>query len=389
VIAAPSDLCGLEDGAVVVAGGRVLRDGSRFVLADAWASLPLVADAELSEGSLVVVEAEHRGGALHVRSCREAHAGAPNRDVARFSRVGEALKLRARAIDTARATFRRRGFLEVETPTIVPSPGLDTHLDAFDVGGGLFLATSPEYQMKRLLVGGVPRCFQLGRAYRSEEHGARHNPEFTMLEWYRAFGTMEDVMSDTEELVREVVAACATDVAARRALAPPRPFERLRVAQAFERFASVPLEETVRLASEDEERFFEILAFEIEPALAELEGPVFLTHYPRPMASLAKLDPSDARFALRFELYAQGVELCNGFDELTDPVEQRARFESDRALRAARGRPVYPVDERFLESLHEGMPPSAGNALGFDRLVMLALGKQELAEVIGFPFGEL
>jgi lysyl-tRNA synthetase class 2 len=107
------------------------------------------------------------------------------------------------------------------------------------------------------------------------------------------------------------------------------------------------------------------------------------------MASLAALDPSDVRFALRFELYAQGVELCNGFDELTDPVEQRARFESDRALRAERGRPVYPIDERFLESLREGMPPSAGNALGFDRLVMLALGRRELADVLAFPFGEL
>jgi lysyl-tRNA synthetase class 2 len=389
VIAAPSDLAGIADGVDVVVGGRVLRAGSQLLLADAWVSVPLITSVDLEDGSLVVVAGGVRAGALHVQRCLRAVGGAPNRDVARISRVGEALRLRARALETARATFRRRGFVEVETPTIVPSPGLDTHLDAFDVGHGSFLATSPEYQMKRLLVGGVPRCFQLGRAYRREEQGARHNPEFTMLEWYRAFGTMEDVMHDTEELVREVVVACSSDPATLQALAPEEPFERLRVAEAFERFASIPLEETLRLATEDEERFFEILAFTVEPALAEQGRPVFLTHYPRPMASLAALDPSDVRFALRFELYAQGVELCNGFDELTDPVEQRARFESDRALRAERGRPVYPIDERFLESLREGMPPSAGNALGFDRLVMLALGRRELADVLAFPFGEL
>ena len=306
--------------------------------------------------------------------------------------MGHALQMRDLALRAVRKLFHERRFIEVETPTIVPCPGLDSHLDAFAVGDNAnaprFLATSPEYQMKRLLVAGVPRCFQLGRAYRQGEVGQRHNPEFSMLEWYRAFGSMEEVMGDTEAVVRAVINASASPGASIRAEVA-RPFLRMTVAEAFKRYCNIDEPEMLALADQDEDTFFRKLAFEIEPQFCELEQPLFLLRYPRPMASLAALDEQDPRYANRFELYVRGVELCNGFDELTDPSEQRARFEHDQAQRAANKQPVYPLDHRFLAALEEGMPPSAGNALGFDRLLMLALEQRSLEQVLAFPESEL
>jgi lysyl-tRNA synthetase class 2 len=300
--------------------------------------------------------------------------------------TGHKLAARARGLAAVRAYFEREGFLEVETPLRVPAPGVDLHVDALAAHGG-HLITSPELHMKRLLVGGLPRIFQLARSSRSEELGALHEPEFTMLEWYRAFAGAEDVQADTEQLVAAVAIALSggsflTLPDGRRIDVTP-PFPRITVREAFAEHAGVS--DAVELALSDEARYFELLVAEVEPGLARESRPLFLCKYPKNQASLARISESDPSTAERFELYVGGVELCNGFDELTDPHEQRRRFLEERALRELSGRPCYPLDERFLSALVEGMPRAAGNALGFDRLLMLALGVSSIADVMAFP----
>jgi lysyl-tRNA synthetase class 2 len=298
---------------------------------------------------------------------------------------------RARIARDARSFFDARGFVEVTTPVMVPSPGLDVHLDAFEVEGGergapRWLITSPEYQMKRLLAEGLPRIYQLAPCFRRGEAGSRHNPEFTMLEWYRAGATVDDVMADTEQLVARVTGG-AVHLDGRVVDVRP-PIDRVTVCEAFERFASWSVKATLDAAAHDEDRYFRALVDQVEPAIARLDRAVFLVDYPACQASLARLKPGDARFAERFELYVAGVELCNGFGELVDPVEQRARLTRDQDERRRRGLPVYPIDERFLEALAR-VPPSAGNALGFDRLAALACGTLEIRDVVSFTTDEL
>jgi lysyl-tRNA synthetase class 2 len=311
------------------------------------------------------------------------------------------LEARARALASAREFLASRGYLEVETPIAVPSPGLDLHLDAFEiVPTGVpaaegrpkrWLSTSPEYQMKRLLSQGYGRIFQITRAFRAGELGERHNPEFTILELYRAHAGVEAMMRDTEQLVARVTGGAVTlGVGADQRTVDLRPpLERMTLFEAFERFAEVPPDETLRLAEHDEDAFFEKLTFEVEPGLAALDRGVFVTEYPASQASLARYKPGDPRVAERFELYVAGIELCNGFGELTDVVEQRARLERDQAERRRRGKPVYPIDERFLEALAKGLPECAGNAIGFDRLVALACGSRSIADVMAFTDDEL
>jgi lysyl-tRNA synthetase class 2 len=300
------------------------------------------------------------------------------------------LDARARVLREARAFFESRGYLEVETPIAVPCPGLDVHLDAFAVAPAeppRFLITSPEYQMKRLLVDGYARIFQITRAFRAGEIGARHNPEFTILEYYRAHAGVEAIMRDTEQLVARVTGGEANVGGRRIDLHPP--FERVTIVEAFSRWAGTDEAETLRLAEHDEDAFFRLLVERVEPALEKIDRGVFVTEYPATQASLARKKPDDPRVAERFELYVAGVELCNGFGELTDANEQRARFVRDQEERARRGKPVYPIDERFLEALARGMPESGGNAIGLDRLVAIACGTTEIADVMAFTAGEL
>jgi lysyl-tRNA synthetase class 2 len=396
----PSDLRALAPGDIVV-GGRLRRAGTAWQLVDAFDAVRVeLGDVDVRDGDLAIVRGRLGPGPSIVGATIETHrsSGRPKRDASRFADLGVGARLaaRAHALRALRDRFAAWGFVEVETPAVVPCPGLDTHLDAFEIARPAlsespprYLITSPEYQMKRLLVGGVPRCFQIAKSFRRGEVGDNHNPEFTMLEWYRAFASMEDVVADTEAIVLAVNAAIghAGGTLARLDLATP--FERLSVADAFERHAGVPPERMLELANGDTETFFRVLIEEVEPAVAAARRPVFLTRYPASMASLARRCPDDPRFAERFELYAAGVELCNGFGELTDPVEQRQRFESDQRERRRLGLPVYPIDERFIAALEEGMPPAAGNALGLDRLVMLALGATSLRDVLAFPEAEL
>jgi len=293
---------------------------------------------------------------------------------------------RARIVRAVRAFFESRGFVEVETPAIVPSPGMDLHLDPFGVEGG-FLITSPEYQMKRLLADGWERIFQICRCFRRGERGAQHNPEFTMVEWYRGNSGAEDVMRDTEQLAA-AVSGGAFRVDGREVDVRP-PLSRITVCEAFERFAGVRERDVLAWAASDEDRYFRTWVERVEPRVAEMDRAVFVVDYPAPMASLARTKPSDARFCERFELYVAGIELCNGFGELTDPREQRARFERDQEERKRRGLPVPPIDEKFIAALERGMPPSGGNALGLDRLVALACGTTDIRRVIAFSADEV
>ncbi len=296
---------------------------------------------------------------------------------------------RARIVKAVRAFFDARGFLEVETPIVVPSPGMDLHLEAIPAGDA-WLGTSPEYQMKRLLADGWTTIFQITTAFRRGELGARHNPEFSILEWYRSGGTVDDVMRDTEELVASVTGGVVH--VDDRAIDVTPPFERVTVCDAYARWAGTPADETLRLAADDEDTYFKLLVDRVEPALAAVGHGVMLTEYPASQASLARKKPSDPRVAERFECYVAGVELCNGFGELTDPVEQRARFVADQDARRARGLVVYPIDEKLLTALatiSSRGGTAGGNALGLDRLVALACGTTEIARVLAFTAEEV
>lgn len=282
------------------------------------------------------------------------------------------LELRARVLQGIRAFFVERGFLEVETPHRIPANAPEPQIDAVP-SGEWYLHTSPELAMKRLLAAGYPRIFQVCRCWREGERGKRHLPEFTMLEWYRAGADYRALMEDCEELLP----ALGLDGGA------GRPWPRIAVAEAFRRWGDTTPEEALRAGT-----FDELVAFQVEPALAALGTPAFLTDYPAECAALARQKTGNPAVAERFELYAGGLELANGFSELTDPEQQRARFEADRDARRRSGRDPYPVPEPFLRDLAR-TPPSAGIALGVDRLVMLLAGAETIDEVVAFSPEEL
>ena len=313
--------------------------------------------------------------------------------------------LRRRAALTAavRRFFADRGYMEVETPYAVPVPGEEVHLRAFATtqerpdgsAEPLWLHTSPEFAMKRLLVGGSGPIFQLARVWRNGEGSALHAPEFTMLEWYRPGADMDGLIAEAAALLREVLPG---EVSVRGVTTSLNRIERLTVAEAFDRYvgadvlgtegdaAALAIQAGVRLRDgEDwEDLFFRLLLERIEPHLGRAH-PTFLTHWPAAQAALARRDPTDPRVAERFELFVCGIELANAFVELTDPVEQRQRFIADRARRHALYGSDWEIDEDFLAALAHGMPPSAGIALGFDRLAMIASGADRIGQVLWLP----
>ena len=275
----------------------------------------------------------------------------------------ENLKARAQVLRTIRAFFDGRGFVEVETSVRIPAPAPEPHIDC-PASGDWFLRASPELQMKKLLAAGLPRIYQIGACFREGERGRRHAPEFTMLEWYRANADYTDIAADMEELARAVLWARGN---------APLAFARLTVREAYRQWAGWD-----PVADWDQDRFDFDMATKIEPNLPK--GPLFLTDYPAPAASLARLKADDPRVAERWELYMDGMELANAFTELTDAAEQRRRFEAARAERRTLGEADYPLDEDFLSALAR-MPPAGGVALGVDRLVMLACGAASIDAV--------
>jgi lysyl-tRNA synthetase class 2 len=289
--------------------------------------------------------------------------------------LAERLRLRDLVVRRLRGWFQARGYVEVDTPQRVACPGIDVHIEALPAGEGLFLATSPELEMKQLLASGLRRIVQVARAFRAGERGERHHPEFTLLEWYAAGEDYRDLMATTEELVAEAAAALESGGAATRLGAWPTPFTRLGVDAAFARWAGWRPSR-----SYDEERFFRDFVTKVEPRLGEL-GAVFLADWPTPAGALARRASGDPAVCERMELFLDGLEICNGFSELVDAREQRERFERDNAARALRGKTPYPPDQRFLDALASGVPPCAGNALGVDRLLMALTGCRRLAEV--------
>lgn len=313
---------------------------------------------------------------------------------------------RARLLAAARAFFAARGVLEVETPALVGDPVTDPQLRNIAVlldGGArrAFLATSPEYHMKRLLAAGAPDIYQLGRAWRDGERGRHHAPEFTLLEWYRRGYGLDELAAETVALLATLAgeAGQPRPATARTTyrdwlatttgidvLGEPTPAIRDRaMALLGDRLAPG----LAAQLGDDREAWLDLLVTHVaEPALTG-RGLVVVTHYPAAQAMLARLAPDDPRVAERFEVYWDGLELANGYVELTDPVEQRARFTADRERRRARGAPDAAADGRLLAALAAGLPACAGVALGFDRAVMRALGVDRLAGVAAFAPAEL
>ncbi len=382
----------------------------------------------------------------------------------------EALRIRAEALSKIRTFFAERGVLEVETPLLASAPVTDLHLAALstryrgpghDDGRLLWLQTSPEFAMKRLLAAGSGPIYQLCKAFRDGEAGSRHNPEFTILEWYRPGWDHHRLMDEVAELFDAVLRtshapsgsglvgrafmpcdppdeesppdpalACledSDDVQSRNAVdridpsgskqiplqeghvKPPSPqalkpgrAERLTYAEAFQRHIgsrsphrhrSDDLAHALRSFStssppdlgDDRDSWLELLfSHVVEPELGR-DGPTFVYDYPASQAALARIRPGPPAVAERFEAWIDGVELANGYHELTDPAEQRLRFEADLAARRDRGLPEVPIDTRLLSAMEHGLPDCAGVALGVDRLVMLAAGATRLDEVISFP----
>lgn len=290
----------------------------------------------------------------------------------------ETLRLRSRLLGAIRDFFRIHGFWEVETPLRIPSPALELYVDAV-ASGDWYLRTSPELHMKRLLAEGLSPIFQMGTCFRAEECGNRHRPEFTMLEWYRTHASYLDILVDTEALVRHVAQAIS---GSEEGVASPvdveAPWVRMTVAEAYERYAGWN-----PVAHFDADRFDLDMVNLVEPALPRDRG-IVLMDYPVEAAALARRSARDPQVAERWELYLGGLEIANAFGELTDPAEQRRRFEACAVQRAAMEAEVYPLDRPFLEALECGLPPSGGIALGVDRLLMVLTGKPCIAEVMAF-----
>jgi lysyl-tRNA synthetase class 2 len=315
---------------------------------------------------------------------------------ARFARRRAALEARARIAAALRAWFASESFLEVETPALQVSPGLEPHLFAFETrlrgpqagpARERYLRTSPEFTLKKLLVAGLPRIFELAHSFRNAERSSTHHPEFTMLEWYRASASYEALCRDCEALLRVAAdAAGAESLRWRSAECDPRaPAERLTVADAFAKHAGVTLAELRRETRESfEDRFFRCFLESVEPKLG-VGRATLLVDWPIELAALARAKSGEPEIAERVELFACGLELANGWSELTDPAEQRRRFEREQAEKARLYGERYPIDEDFMAALEQGLPESAGMALGFDRLVMCATGAERIDDVLFAP----
>jgi lysyl-tRNA synthetase class 2 len=320
---------------------------------------------------------------------------------------------RGQILAALRQWFNQSGFIEVETPILQLSPGLEPHLAAFETqvsapdgqNQPIYLHTSPEFAMKKLLAAGEHKIFQFARVFRNGERASTHHPEFTMLEWYRADAPYTQLMDDCEALVRCALGSIGAETLRFRGKRCDGrlPFERLSVPDAFQRHAGITLPLLsyrdgfaasarnigIRIAPDDDwdTIFFKIFLERIEPFLG-IGAPTILYDYPIHMAALSRPKPDDPHVAERFELYICGLEMANAFGELTDAGEQRRRFEHDMAVKQALYGVTYPIDADFLTAVGQ-LPPCSGIALGFDRLVMALCGVDHIEDVLWLPVQNL
>ena len=378
------------------------------------------ADAPLRPGDLVEVDLPEGGAPPIATRVGGPVAGAwdPDGDALRWRRPGQApgrmelLWRRQTILRAVRGYFFDEGFLEVQAPLLVKGAPPDAHLSPMRAEGG-YLTTSTEYQIKRMIVGGFEKVFTLTQNYRGGDIGARHNPEFTMLEWARAFAPLEAIEADAEALVQRALAAVAPgaehiQIRGRSVRIAGVRWERLTVREALARHLGVHVDEAFSPASLRaaaarpdlgiEERFLDdphmVLSILLDRVTEHLGHaiPVFLREWPALMTSSAALSTASGAsgaLAERSELFVAGLELSDGFPSLRDPDLQSATFARELARRAEEGLPPVELDHRYLESLRQGIPPGAGMALGFDRLVMVLTGQEHIRDVLAFSWDEL
>ena len=323
----------------------------------------------------------------------------------------EFLQTRHQIIRGIRKWFDQQNFIETETPLLVSAPSPEAQLFPVKTEKG-YLITSPEYQMKRLLVGGFDKIFQITRCFRDAENSPQHNPEFTMLEWYRTYQPLEKLMTDIEQFVLHLSDSVKSNLLSKKIPLPPWP--RKSVSALFKKHIGIKLDgsETsyeLRKKAElsgyeklfhdlpDSSKLTDSLAYEqtffrlwnyIQNRFSQ-STPVFVFDWPLPLASLARKNPMRQEFAERVELYVNCMELANGFAELNDPIEQRRRFEQDLNNRNSEGRETVPLDKKLLKSLEQGLPECSGMALGIDRLIMWLCGTDNIQDVICFTEDEV
>jgi lysyl-tRNA synthetase class 2 len=340
-----------------------------------------------------------------IRNERDAKKLASFRTRIQDPRRQKGTRIRSEVTALIRAFFNAQGFLETPTPLLVPCPGMEVHIQPFKLESGAYLPTSPEFAMKRLLVGGLNKIFQICPAFRYEPNSPHHHPEFTMLEWYRTHAGYEDIMRDTENLFESIAVQLFGQPKIPyqgKTISVKTPWPRMRVRDLFLEHAQVDLVKShhPELLAKDCERlglkpsatdswndlYFRIWLNFIEPKLPQDQA-VFVTRYPASQSALAVIDQDTdgSRWSKRFELYLGGLELGNAFEELTDPVEQRERFIADMQERKKLYGEESPIDEGLLAALEEGLPPSGGIAIGVDRMVMLFADESDIDYTLWLP----
>ena len=307
---------------------------------------------------------------------------AAKQDAERLQNLQGNLRKRSAMMSALRQWFAKENFLEVESPVRLPAPALEDYIDAVESGKEMWLRTSPELHLKRLLAAGYPRIFEIGPCFRFGESGDHHREEFTMLEWYRLQGSWTDLMADAQGMVAAALEATNPGKKAipfrGQNIAFSGEWPRLTVREAFERYASISLRRAI-----DEGKFELVLCTEVEPHLGN-GAPLFLTEYPMECSGLSAALPGKPGFVARWELYVAGLEIGNACTELADPPEQERRFQATADLRAADHRPVYPMDQPFMNAMWNGFPLCAGTAIGLDRLAMVLTNADDIAEVKAF-----
>lgn len=322
------------------------------------------------------------------------------------------LKTRMAMIKAVRQFFDEQDFYEVETPILQISPVMDTHIHAFkttllnhalEADQDYYLHTSPEFAMKKLMVAGLDKLYQICHVFRNAEITKRHSPEFTMIEWYRAPGDYQNLMQDCIEMCRAIAQTIQIkEFQYKEQTSDPfQDWQKLSVRDAFLEYADIEIDDClqntelfaqriqnqgIRVADDDrwDDLFFRVMADKIEPYLGQ-GVPTILYDYPASMASLSRKKPNNPSYAERFELYVCGLELANGFSELTDPQEQLQRFEEEMALKKLLYGESYPIDNDFIKALEYGLPESCGIALGLDRLAMLCTDSNDIKQVLWSP----